>query len=174
MSKLTIQDLIDSLRKASANPESHAKAQKRCFSRLKSDSVLVNHGRACCVAGDLLLKAHQGESKDCINDIIGYCHRDIDPVAWVANELGLSDVEAILAFDANTHSEIHILLADLLEQGMRLPDNDAESIELSYNSTYTKFDCVYVGLYDEITTLGEMRSWMRRRAQYFSNSTDEF
>jgi hypothetical protein len=165
MASITMTDLINSLRKVAANPEAHSKAQKSCFSRLKSDSVLVNHGRACCVAGYLMLKAHEGASTEDINDIIGYCDRDIDPVAWVTNELGLSDVEATLAFDANTHSEIHILLADLLENGFRLPDNEAEPIELSYNSTYTKFDCVYVGLYDGITTLGEMRSWMRRRAQ---------
>jgi hypothetical protein len=164
MIKLTLQDLIDSLRKASANPEAHAKAQKSCLSRLKSDSVLVNHGRACCVAGDLMLKAHQGASREYINDIIGYCDRDIDPVAWVTNELGLSDIEAILAFDSNTHHAIHETLADLLDQGFRLPDH-GNTVELSYNSTYTEFDCAYVGLYDEFTTLGEMKSWMRGIAE---------
>jgi hypothetical protein len=159
MIKITIQDLIDSLRKASANPEGHASAQRNYFSKVKENSVLVNCNTACCIAGDLMLKAHQ-DSSDEINKILSQCSRSVNPGEWVAEELGLTEVEAILAFDVNTHYEIHALLADILEQGLRLSD-DQNTVELSYNSTYTYFDCAYIGLYDGFTTLGEIKNWMR-------------
>jgi hypothetical protein len=164
MSRVTIQDLIDTLRKAAARPEAHSKAQRTYFSRLKKDSVLTNFDKACCVAGCLVLQAHKESSREVINDIIGFCGHEFDPGEWITNELGLSEVEASLAFDSTTHYQIHLLLADLLEQGLRLPDNKG-LIELSYNSTYVNFDCAYVGVYQDVMDLGEVLSWMRKIAE---------
>jgi hypothetical protein len=162
--KITMQDLISVLRKASSNPQAHAKAQRSYFSELKEDSVLVNCGSACCVAGDLVLKAHQGASEEELNAIISQRGGQINPAEWVVNELRLTEVEATLAFDVDTHHEVHSLLADLLEQGLRLPD-DKGLVELSYNSTYTEFDCAYVGVYQDVMDLDELLSWMRKIAQ---------
>jgi hypothetical protein len=164
MSRVTIQDLIDTLRKAAASPEAHCKAQRSYFSRLKEDSVLTQCGTACCVAGDLVLWAFRESSREVINDIIGFCGHEFDPGEWITNELGLSEVEASLAFDSTTHYQIHILLADLLEQGLRLPDNKG-TIELSYNSTYVNFDCAYVGVYQDVMNLDEVLNWMRKIAE---------
>jgi hypothetical protein len=163
MIKLTLQDLINSLRRASANPEGHAYAQRNYFSRVKENSVLINCNTACCIAGDLMLKAYADEPEK-LDKILSQKSRSVNPGEWVANELRLTEVEATLAFDVNTHHEIHETLADLLDQGFRLPDH-GNTVELSYNSTYTKFDCAYVGLYDGFTTLGEMKRWMRGIAQ---------
>jgi hypothetical protein len=161
--KITITDLIASLRKAAVNREAHAQAQRSYFSDLKPDSVLVHCGSACCVAGDLLLQAHADESEEELVNLISKRVRITNPGEWVANELRLTEVEATLAFDGNTHWEVHLLLADLLEQGFRLPD-DGNTVELSLNSTYTDFDCAYVGL-DDTFNLNELKSWMRGIAQ---------
>jgi hypothetical protein len=162
--QITMQDLIDSLRKAASSPESHAKAQRSYFSLLKEDSVLVNCGSACCVAGDLLLKAHSGSSEEELKAIIAQRGGQVNPVEWVANELRLTEVEATLAFDVDTHHEVHSLLADLLEQGLRLPDDEG-LVELSCNSTYTEFDCAYVGVHQDVMDLDELLSWMRGISQ---------
>jgi hypothetical protein len=180
--KITMQDLIDTLRKASANPEGHAKAQRGYFSPLQEDSVLVNYNTACCVAGDLMMKAHLNEqsSQEEIDRIID---ADLsDPDDWVTDVLGLSKVESTLAFDPNTHYEVHALLADLLEAGLRLPDVDYVSID--HDSTYTVFSLSYLGydlsrfmgLGDEdsyedpeddrvVMNLEELKDWMREIAQ---------
>jgi hypothetical protein len=164
MIKITIQDLIDSLRKASANPEAHNAAQQHYFSAAHEDSVLVHCGTACCIAGDLLLKAHADSSEEELKEIINKCGKPIVPGDWVREELGLGDVEATLAFDANTHHEIHSLLAGLLEQGFRLPDSDG-SLEVSCESTYTQFDCGYFGYYENPVDLDEVLTWMREIAR---------
>jgi hypothetical protein len=163
MIKLTIQDLIDSLRKASANPEGHASAQRKYFSKLKESSVLINCNTACCIAGDLMLKAYADEPEE-INKILSQKSRSVNPGEWVTNELRLTEVEATLAFDVDTHHQVHALLADLLESGLRLPDDEG-LVELSCDSTYTAFDCAYAGIDDEAMDLDELLSWMREIAQ---------
>jgi hypothetical protein len=164
MSRITIQDLINTLRKAAASPEAHAKAQRSYFSELKEDSVLVNCNTACCIAGDLLLQAYSDASEDELKAIISQRGGQVNPGEWVANELRLTEVEATLAFDVDTHHEVHSLLADLLESGLRLPDDEG-LVELSYNSTYVNFDCAYVGVYQDVMDLDELKSWMRKIAQ---------
>jgi hypothetical protein len=163
MTKLTIQDLINSLRKASANPEAHSPAQQYYFSAVQDDSVLVHCNTACCIAGDLLLKAHSDASDSEIREMIDKCGRPIVPEDWVQKELGLSDVETTLAFDASTHHEIHSLLADILEQGLRLPDSSGR-LELSCESTYIDFDCGYFGYYEHPVDLEGVLEWMSKIA----------
>jgi hypothetical protein len=158
MARITLKDLIETLRKASAHPKAHSPAQQSFFSRLRSDSVLVNCGSACCVAGDLMLKAHQDCSEQRLDDIIRYCYGSNSPGEWVTNELGLSDAEETLAFNAYTHHEIHSLLADLLEAGLRLPDVDV--VGLSDFSTYTTFDWAYLENEDKYLKLKELKDWM--------------
>jgi hypothetical protein len=162
--EITFSDLISVLRKASSNPHSHADAQRSYFSDLKEDSVLTHCGTACCVAGDMILRAHADSSEEEVAKLIEYWSYTETPWEWVKSRLGLTEVEAILAFDINTHHQIHAQLADLLEQGLRLPD-DGEMIELSYNSTYVNFDCAYVGVYQDVMDLGEVLSWMRKIAE---------
>jgi hypothetical protein len=164
MSSITMTDLIQSLRKAAANPEAHAPAQQHYFSQVQEDSVLVHCGTACCIAGDLLLKAHAYASEEQLKEIINSCGKPIVPGDWVRENLQLSDVEATLAFDANTHHEIHLLLADLLEQGFRLPDSEGR-LELSSESTYTEFDCGYFGYYEHSADLDEVLGWMQSIAR---------
>jgi hypothetical protein len=163
--QITLQDLIDSLRKAAANPEAHASAQQHYFSELKEDSVLVNCGSACCVAGDLMLKAYADASEAKIQRIFslhqyGY---EITPGNWVSKELGLSYVESVLAFDSSTHHEIHSLLADLLESGLRLPDVDRLSI--CRDSFYTWLDWARLEYAGKYMDLEELKDWMRSIAK---------
>jgi hypothetical protein len=162
--EITFSDLISVLRKASSNPYSHADAQRSYFSDLKEDSVLTHCGTACCVAGDMILRAHADSSEEEVAKLIEYWSYTETPWEWVKDRLGLTEVEAILAFDINTHHEIHEQLADLLEQGLRLPD-DGEMIELSYDSTYTEFECAYLDHHPEALDLDEVLSWMRGIAQ---------
>jgi hypothetical protein len=164
MSSITLADLIQSLRKAASNPEAHAPAQQHYFYRIQDDSVLVHCNTACCIAGDLLLKAHSDASEEELKTIISQRVGQANPAEWVRNELRLTEVEATLAFDSNTHHKVHTLLADLLESGLRLPD-DKGPVELSYTSTYTEFNCAYVGIDDEIMDLNELLSWMWAIAQ---------
>jgi hypothetical protein len=159
MASITLSDLIQSLRKAASNPEAHSPAQQHYFSKAQDDSVLVNCGSACCIAGDLHLKAHADSSEQELRELINKCGKPIIPGDWVREELGLSDVEATLAFDANTHHEIHELLANLLEQGLRLPDSEGR-IEISCESTYTEFDCAYFGYYESPVDLDGVLYWM--------------
>lgn len=161
--KITISDLIQSLRKAAANPEAHAPAQRTYFSTLYEDSVLVNCGTACCIAGDLMLKAHEGSTEEELYDIIHQRELTTTIADWVTNELGLSDLEATLAFYANTHYEIHLLLADLLEAGLRLPYSFR--VVFSGKSTYTSFDRAFFGYDEESLSLEELKDWMRKNAK---------
>jgi hypothetical protein len=152
---ITINSLIQSLRIAGSNPEAHAPAQLEYFSELQEDSVLVNCGTACCIAGDLMLKAHadnlaaQVEILDSI---------EMDPYDWVQNALGLSNLESTLAFEPNTHYELHLLLADLLEAGLRLPDVDY--LAISPASTYTEFHWARLEDEDMFMGLNDLKSWM--------------
>jgi hypothetical protein len=159
MIKLTLTDLITSLRKAASDPEAHSKAQQHYFSAAQDDSVLVHCGTACCIAGDLFLQSHADQPERELKELINRCGKPIVPGDWVRKELGLSDVEATLAFDANTHCEIHELLADLLAQGFRLPDSGG-SVELSCQSTYADFDCAYFDSYESPADLDEVLYWM--------------
>jgi hypothetical protein len=161
--KITMQDLIDTLRKAAASPEGHEPAQKRFFSSLKENSVLVDSGVACCVAGYLRLKAHEGAPEKEITEIISQARFPGTPSTWVAKELGLSCVERALAFDANSHNEVHSLLADLLEQGLRLPDVDY--VNLSSESTYTKFEWARLQSQSNYMDLKDLKGWMREIAE---------
>jgi hypothetical protein len=160
--QITLQDLIDSLRKASANPEAHETAQEYYFSELQDDSVLVHCGTACCIAGDLLLKAHADASEEEIRAILNY-ETMFTPGSWVASELGLTETEATLAFSAHTHHEIHAMLADILEAGLRLPC--VGRIGISNHSTYTKFEWAYMSDKDKCMTLEEVLDWMREIAE---------
>jgi hypothetical protein len=158
--QITIKDLIETMRKAAANPKAHAHAQGSYFSRLRSDSVLINCGSACCVAGDLMLKAHHGYSREYINDILGYCG-SVNPGDWVASELGLSDAEENLAFSSYTHHEIHSLLADLLEAGLRL--SHPGKLEICGTADYLNFNSAYLeedGEEGESMNLEELKKWM--------------
>jgi hypothetical protein len=156
--KITMQDLIESLRKASANADAHAKAQPHYFSELQENSVLVNCGSACCVAGDLVLQAHADSSEEEIRAIING-DTVFTPRGWVATELELTQTEAHLAFSCYTHHKIHSALADILEAGLRLPDVD--QIGLSSASYYNSFDCAYLANEDKYISLGEVLDWMR-------------
>jgi hypothetical protein len=164
MAGVTIQDLIATLRKASANPESHAPAQMQYFSELKPNSVLTHCGTACCIAGDLILRASLNEQASQAEiDRIILTPYESDPYSWAQDALGLSNVEASLAFESNTHHEIHSLLADLLEAGLRLPDRDAVSMHSA--STYTVFHEAYLEEEDRYMDLEELKEWMRFIAQ---------
>jgi hypothetical protein len=162
--EITFSDLISVLRKASSNPHSHADAQRSYFSDLKEDSVLTQCGTACCVAGDMILRAHADSSEEEVAKLIEYWSYTETPWSWVKDRLKLTELEAVLAFDVHTHHEIHAQLADILESGLRLPD-DEDMIELSYDSTYTEFECAYIGDYGEAIDLDEVLSWMRGIAQ---------
>lgn len=164
MIQITLTDLIQTLRKAASNPEGHEPAQRRYFSELQDDSVLVNCGTACCIAGDLALKAHADASKREIKNIIKHWTGMATPGIWVAKELGLSYAERILAFDGNTHYEAHLLLADLLEAGLRIPDS-VGTLGLSCESTYTAFDYAYFGFDESRMNLEELKAWMRSVAK---------
>jgi hypothetical protein len=162
MIKITMSDLVQTLRKAAAHPEKHARAQLKYFSLVREDSVLVNCGTACCVAGDLMLKAHADEPEERIGKIIYAWGYPVTPSEWVKYKLGLTGLETTLAFDANTHYRVHSLLADLLEQGLRLPDVCA--VGLSCDSNYVEFDCAFFDFYQESLGLEELLDWMREIA----------
>jgi hypothetical protein len=160
MQSITITDLIETLRKAASNPEAHAPAQRKYFTPLKENSVLVNCNTACCVAGDLMLKAHKGASEEKIDAILSYWVYPVTPGIWVANELGLTDLEVTLAFGHNTHYRIHLLLADLLESGLRL--HHFGEVEISRGSNYTTFEWASLGESDNKgVNLREFLEWMR-------------
>jgi hypothetical protein len=162
--QLTLTDLITSLRKAASNPEAHAPAQRKYFTPLKENSVLVNCNTACCVAGDLMLKAHKGASERKIDEILSYSCYPVTPGTWVASELGLTDLEVTLAFGHNTHYKIHSLLADLLEQGLRL--HHFGEVEISRGSNYTTFEWASLGESDDKgVNLQEFLEWMRSIAR---------
>jgi hypothetical protein len=156
--QITIQDLIDNLRKASANPREHAKAQQHYFSELQENSALVNCGSSCCIAGELALQAHADASEEEIRAIIEG-ETVLSPRDWVTKELGLTKTEAHLAFSCYTHHKIHSALADILEAGLRLPD--VGQIGLSCVSCYDSFDCAYLAHEDRYISLGEVLDWMR-------------
>jgi hypothetical protein len=164
--QITINDLVQALRKAASNPEAHEPAQRSFFSKLKEDSVLVSHDKACCVAGYLMLKAHEGACESEIADIVEldyYSCSDGHPSEWVSNELGLTYVEQTLAFDSCTHHAVHRLLADLLEAGLRLPN--VGTVGLSSNSDYTNLSWVFVSNPDRFLSLDELLDWMRANAK---------
>jgi hypothetical protein len=157
--QLTLKDLVNSLRKAASNPEAHAPAQQVYFSAVQDDSVLVNCNTACCIAGDLVLKAHS--DLEAAQEIILNVNK-LDPQDWVQAALGLSNLEANLAFHPDTHYQVHLVLADLLEAGLRLPDVDYVSLA----STYTEFR--WARLEDEgreDMDLEELLDWMREIAR---------
>jgi hypothetical protein len=160
---VTMTDLIHSLRKAAAHPEAHSSAQQSYFSDIRENSVLVNCGTACCIAGDLMLQEHVNNqaTEDQLNTILD--SRSIDPDEWATRALGLSDVESVLAFDSNTHYEVHLLLADLLEAGLRLPGDGL--VSMSYESTYTEFHRAYLDDEKTSITLNELKDWMRSIAK---------
>jgi hypothetical protein len=157
--KITLTDLVASLRKAASDPEAHAPAQRRYFTPLKPNSILVNCGRACCVAGDVMFKAYRGASERKMDEILSYWLYQVTPRQWVSRELGLTDLEVTLAFSANTHYRIHLLLADLLESGLRL--HHFGEVEISRGSTYTNFEWASLGESDDKgVNLQELLEWM--------------
>jgi hypothetical protein len=163
MNKITMTDLIATLRKAAASPASHSEAQKQYFSQLKEDSVLTICDHACCVAGYLFLYAHEGLPDYQLMDFIEYSGGNVPPDEWVAKALELSDIEATLAFDSGTHYKVHELLADLLEAGLRLPSTGTAMI--SYFSAYTKFERIYLDSFRNSMELEELLDWMRASAK---------
>jgi hypothetical protein len=156
--KITLADLVKSLRKAAANPEAHAPAQQVYFSELKPNSVLINCGSACCIAGDLILRAH-ADTEEAQKLLINT--DKTDPCDWVQAALGLSNLESDLAFNPGTHYQIHLVLADILDAGLRLPDVDYVALA----STYTEFR--WARLEDESRDLDleELLDWMRSSAR---------
>jgi hypothetical protein len=156
--QITINDLVDSLRKASASPESHALAQQVYFSELKPNSVLINCGSACCIAGDLILQAH-ADSEEAQKILINT--DETDPCDWVQAALGLSNLEANLAFNPATHYQIHMVLADILGQGLRLPDVDYVALA----STYTEFRWARLEDENKDLDLEGLLEWMRSIAR---------
>jgi hypothetical protein len=165
--KITITDLVQTLRKAASQPERHASAQLKYFSRFHSNSVLTSHGYTCCVAGYLILKAHEGFPERKIEAIVTHCAYPVDPASWVRQMLGLTYSEELLAFHPHTHHKIHSLLSDLLEAGLRLPDDDSEEVlGLSCEGSYTEFNYGYFGGYDaEYMSLDELLAWMVKSAK---------
>jgi hypothetical protein len=159
--QITLTDLVSSLRKAASNPEAHASAQLAYFSELKDNSVLINCNTACCIAGDLMLKAHV-DAQTSQEQIDALLDSDVsDPHEWVQDALGLSNLEATLAFDPATHYELHLLLADILEEGLRLTDRDY----LSLASTYTVFCHAHLEDEQRVLDLEELKEWMRSIAK---------
>jgi hypothetical protein len=166
--QVTMTDLVDALRTAASEPEKHADAQLRYFSKFQNNSVLTSHGYTCCVAGYLILKAHEGFPERKIEAIVTHCAYTVDPATWVREQLGLTYSEELLAFHPHTHHKIHSLLSDLLELGLCLPDDDdAEKVlGLSCNSSYTEFDYGYFGGYDaDYMSLDEILAWMVKSAK---------
>jgi hypothetical protein len=163
MNQITITDLIATLRKAASKPEGHAKAQQGYFSPVQEDSVLTICDHACCVAGYLFLYAHEGLPDYQLMEFIEYSGGNFPPDEWVAKALELSDIEATLAFDSGTHYKVHELLADLLEAGLRLPST--ETAMISYSSTYTKFERIYLDSFRNSMELEELLDWMRANAK---------
>jgi hypothetical protein len=164
MARITITDLIETMRKAASNPEAHARAQVSYFSELRPDSVLTHCGTACCVAGDLLLRAHKHLPEEKLKEMIDHVDRQFTPWKWVTQELSLTRLEATLAFNASTHYRIHLMLADILEKGLRLPD--VCEIAISSYSDYTEFDAAYLGRdFDNPLNLNEFLGWIRSIAE---------
>jgi hypothetical protein len=155
--EITIKHLVETLRKAGSNPENHALDQRDYFSDIREDSVLTNCGTACCIAGDLILQqwVMNSATEDELRDLIGM--QSIDPGDWVSETLGLSDLEATLAFDSNTHYELHLLLADSLDSGLRL--SSEHRLRFGFNSSYTEF--TYAMLNNDILDLEELKDWVR-------------
>jgi hypothetical protein len=158
--RITLTDLIQSLRQAASSPEAHAPAQLAYFSELTDNSVLVHCGTSCCIAGDLILKAH-ADSEASQEEVLN--SDDIDPYEWVKDALGLSNLEAVLAFDPSTHYELHRLLADLLEDGLRL--RDVDYLMLPTTSTYTEFRWAHLEDEGMFMDLNQTKDWMRSIAR---------
>jgi hypothetical protein len=160
--QITIADLVDSLRKASANPHAHEPAQLTYFSKLQKNSVLTHCDTACCIAGDLLLRAHADYSEEELKALVD--NYPINLWALVSDKLKLNRVEATLAFDCRTHYRVHRLLADLLESGLRL--YCPESVVLYHKNTYTRFYRAFLGHGDaKVVGLKELLDWMEAIAQ---------
>jgi hypothetical protein len=83
--------------------------------------------------------------------------RGVDPDYWVSDALGLSDLESTLAFDSNTHYELHLLLADILDSGLRL--SSERRLRFGFESSYTEF--TYAMLNNDILDLEELKAWIR-------------
>lgn len=97
-------------------------------------------------------------------EIARIIHSDaIRPDIWVRAMLGLTQVEEALAFECNTHYEIHLLLADLLEAGLRL--NAPGMVEFPSDATYTEFRWLYLDDTDVFLNLQETLDWMREIAE---------
>jgi hypothetical protein len=160
--QITIADLVDSLRKASSNPQAHQPAQLTYFSDLKDNSVLTHCGTACCVAGDLLLRAHADYSEEELKALVD--NYPINTCTLVSDVLKLNRVEATLAFDSRTHYRVHELLADLLDAGLRL--YSPYEVIMYHGNTYTCFHRAYInaGYYKEVSLEG-LLEWMWTIAQ---------
>jgi hypothetical protein len=157
--QITMSDLVSSLRKAAANPEAHAEAQRYYFSPVQENSVLVHSGTACGIAAYLFMQAHEGLSDEEIDEIL-HC---VSPDEWVAKELGLSKVEYTLALDPNTHHEVHALLADIMEGGLRL--RDLGRVKISSYYTYNSLDWACRVNGGKYIRLEAFKDWMRANAK---------
>jgi hypothetical protein len=160
--QITIADLVDSLRKASSNPQAHQPAQLTYFSDLKDNSVLTHCDTACCIAGDLLLRAHADYSEEELKALVD--NYPINLWALVSDKLKLNRVEATLAFDCRTHYRVHELLADLLDAGLRL--YSPHEVILASKNTYTEFRRAYISTgYNKEVSLKGLLEWMWSIAQ---------
>jgi hypothetical protein len=160
--QITIADLVDSLRKASSNPQAHEPAQLTYFSDLKDNSVLTHCGTACCVAGDLLLKSCADEPEEELKRLVR--NYPINTWSVVSDKLKLNRVESTLAFDSRTHYRVHELLADLLDAGLRL--YSPHEVILASKNTYTEFRRAYISTgYNKEVSLKGLLEWMWTIAQ---------
>jgi hypothetical protein len=130
MNTYRIQQLIETLEKAVANKESHAKAQDDYFSDVE-EAPLTHCGTACCIAGDIAMrvaleKGFLGEEYGTsqVVEALQAFFRDKQcdgPWDFAQMYYGLSDLEALLVFNTGTHWRIHQTLAEIFKQGLRLP-----------------------------------------------------
>lgn len=118
-----MEELIEALRTAAAQPEKHVKAQKEYFSKQEKDPIFNHCGTACCIAGDNIARDYLAlfPETTVINfDLLTDYFKVISPWAYTQNKYGLSDVEAELCFSSYTNYTIHLTMADILASGKRV------------------------------------------------------
>jgi hypothetical protein len=145
-----IQQLVETLEKAVAHKEAHAKAQDNYFSDIEGgceEAPFTHCGTACCIAGDVAMRVALEEGF--LDEAYGprqvveglhACFRDKEcdgPWDLAQKYYGLSDFESQLVFNASTHWRIHQTVADIFKQGLRLPQGKAYTSHM--NGGYLNF-----------------------------------
>jgi hypothetical protein len=131
-----IQQLVETLEKAVAHKEAHAKAQDNYFSDIEGgceEAPFTHCGTACCIAGDVAMRVALEEGF--LDEAYGprqvveglhACFKDKEcdgPWALAQMYYGLSNLEASLVFNASTHWRIHQTVAEVFKQGLRFPQD---------------------------------------------------